>query len=438
MDRTKFYNDVTKKFLTRYGYDLAFKENIAGNIDDWEPEDRKKGLSAAHGNNWFRHRFNGKRLHSSALGSILKRMQMMSGSAAHPQRKLNITVYSSKYYALKLKDGFDNVWARVKDTVPAKERISMCQDYVRSHWEEESDEVKEEVAREADTHVPEESAEEYHNALETFDEVRIPLADALAERLGMHVVILAVGPVGSQRGEVRLRSVFSDTSSGQTSKVWGEFDRAGFTAAEVSLTRYGRAFFIAWPLLDPPLDPPLDPAGPTAMTTMRAVVPAVPPPPPPPPAVNAGTSSAPTAAIVPVPPADAPDQLPAAATLDPMERYQYRWTETQVDVHDLMITKQWGPRWKDLIEVMVQFEGSLLWHDDSLPRSAMRPEEIRTWMKEHRKPDDNYKILPKFRERMLAWWRDIGLTFRQEPQPETLAEDEEWPPKTVSAETLKR
>jgi adenine/guanine phosphoribosyltransferase-like PRPP-binding protein len=44
------------------------------------------------------------------------------------------------------------------------------------------------------------------SALETFDEVGIPLADALAERLGMHVVILAVGPVGSQRGEVRLRS----------------------------------------------------------------------------------------------------------------------------------------------------------------------------------------------------------------------------------------
>jgi hypothetical protein len=42
----------------------------------------------------------------------------------------------------------------------------------------------------------------------------------------------------------------------------------------------------------------------------------------------------------------------------------------------------------------------------------MRPEEIGTWMKEHRKPGDNHKILPKFGERMLAWWRDIGLAFR--------------------------
>jgi hypothetical protein len=43
-------------------------------------------------------------------------------------------------------------------------------------------------------------------ALETFDEVGLPLADALSERLGMHIVIMAVGPVGEQKGEVRLRT----------------------------------------------------------------------------------------------------------------------------------------------------------------------------------------------------------------------------------------
>jgi adenine/guanine phosphoribosyltransferase-like PRPP-binding protein len=42
--------------------------------------------------------------------------------------------------------------------------------------------------------------------LETFDEVGIPLADAVAEHLGMHVVIMAVGPVGDQKGEVQLRT----------------------------------------------------------------------------------------------------------------------------------------------------------------------------------------------------------------------------------------
>jgi hypothetical protein len=42
--------------------------------------------------------------------------------------------------------------------------------------------------------------------MEELDDVAIPLADALAERLGSHVVILVVGPDGGQGGEVRLRT----------------------------------------------------------------------------------------------------------------------------------------------------------------------------------------------------------------------------------------
>jgi hypothetical protein len=42
--------------------------------------------------------------------------------------------------------------------------------------------------------------------MESLSEVGIPMADALAERLGSHVVILVVGPVGSEKGEVCLRT----------------------------------------------------------------------------------------------------------------------------------------------------------------------------------------------------------------------------------------
>jgi hypothetical protein len=150
---------------------------------------------------------------------ILRRMQAMSGNAARPRRKTNLAQYSSKYYVSKLKQGFDAVWDNAKETVPPSARISMCQDYVKACWEQESEEVKTEIAAEADTQyeaemgeyrsmnsLPERTADEYHNALTTLDDVGIPLADALSERLGMHVMILAVGPVGSQKGEVRLRS----------------------------------------------------------------------------------------------------------------------------------------------------------------------------------------------------------------------------------------
>jgi hypothetical protein len=111
----------------------------------------------------------------------------------------------------------------------------MSQDYARTCWEKESPEFRAEVEEagiamhqadmeewKASRKIPEGSAEEYHkyvtreerreidqpssSAMESLNEVGIPLADALAERLGSHVVILIVGPVGSEKGEVCLRT----------------------------------------------------------------------------------------------------------------------------------------------------------------------------------------------------------------------------------------
>ncbi|KAJ7922764.1 hypothetical protein B0H13DRAFT_1865601 [Mycena leptocephala] len=411
MERGAFYDMVVKKFLTRYGYDLAVGDNVPGDIEDWVPADRKAGLNVeelaeendfqdvarkalrAKLGNWFRHRFTGKRLHNGAVNRILKRMQAMSGTAARPRRKPNVTLYSSKFYASKLKAGFDPLWEAAKETLPASARISMCQDYVKACWEKESDELKAEIAAESDAlhlealkkyrdlnSLPEQSAEEYHQALETFDEVGIPLADSLSERLGMHIVILAVGPVGSQRGEVRLRSVFSDTSVGQTTKMWGEFDRAAFTAAEVSLTRYGRAFFTkdecrarAWP--------PLEVAGMDNLLQMDDL------------------QSGAGAAAVPAPVVGA-----VAAPVLLVRRSRRR-----------------GYRARPLAPIRRRRRRGL---------TRLLGREIAVWMKEHRRAGDNDKILPDFGERLLAWWRKIGPEFRQTPRPEDLAEGEQWPPQS--------
>ena len=105
----------------------------------------------------------------------MKRMQAMSGNASRPRRKPNIAVYSSKYYASKLKDGFDTVWERAKEGLPPGARISMCQEYVKGCWEKELEEVREEIMAEADAlheaamkefrarnSLPGTSAKEYH------------------------------------------------------------------------------------------------------------------------------------------------------------------------------------------------------------------------------------------------------------------------------------
>jgi hypothetical protein len=102
-------------------------------------------------------------------------MQGMSGNAARLRRKPNVTLYSSKFYASKLKAGFDAVWEEAKETLPASSRISMCQEYVKECWGKETDELKAEIAAESDAlhmedlkkyrefnSVPEQSAEDYH------------------------------------------------------------------------------------------------------------------------------------------------------------------------------------------------------------------------------------------------------------------------------------
>jgi hypothetical protein len=44
-NRSQFYDGAVKKFFIRYGRDLGFEQNISGNIEDWEPRDRRAGLT---------------------------------------------------------------------------------------------------------------------------------------------------------------------------------------------------------------------------------------------------------------------------------------------------------------------------------------------------------------------------------------------------------
>ncbi|KAJ7186596.1 hypothetical protein C8R46DRAFT_1206600 [Mycena filopes] len=490
--RGAFYDDITKQFVTRYGYDLGVEKNVEGPIDAWIPVDRKAGLTQAELvvennwqaayvaklrgklGNWYRNRYTGKKVHSATLNNILKRMQAIAEGEKRPRRTPDVTLYSSKYYTLRMKAGFDELWASVKDTVPRGHRVSMCQDYVRGCWDKETEEFRRGITEESDAayatafakyrareNTAKQGAKEYHNALESFDEVGIPLADALSERLGMHVMILAVGPVGSQRGEVRLRSIFSDTSAGQTSKMWGEFDRTGFTAAEASITRYGRSFFTKeacreriWP---PPETPDmsellsLDGTGSAAAvggsasnatTTVetapveRASRPASANPASRPASPNpASRPASPNPASRPASPAPATPDEPRSDTPEPDVEGYAKWTKTQRGAYKLMQEKEgWGPRWTELIGAMLAFEESRLWETDGQLRpSHIRPEEYKVWMKEHRTAGDFNKVQAGFGERMLEWWRLVGPMGRGLPKPEGMGEEEAWPVRSAWA-----
>ncbi|KAJ7748846.1 hypothetical protein B0H14DRAFT_3513700 [Mycena olivaceomarginata] len=221
-------------FIRRYGYDLPFSENVDGNPEENPPvipgnpdaEEKKrrdairKQLRTSRGNpvcmkklaNYFRNRWKGKKVHEGTIKSILGTMQTMSGPGSRPRRKPAIQVYSKLHYATRIKPGFDSIWEKAKETLPPGARVAMSQDYVRTCWEKEDDDFREDIENQskelhqaalqewkASRKIPEGSAEEYHEAMESLNDVGIPLADALAERLGCHVVILAVGPVGIRK-----------------------------------------------------------------------------------------------------------------------------------------------------------------------------------------------------------------------------------------------
>ncbi|KAJ7173831.1 hypothetical protein C8R46DRAFT_1215745 [Mycena filopes] len=497
--RGAFYDDLLKAFVTRYGYDLDVEKNVEGGMEGWAPVNRKLGLTADElvvENNWqdayrkklrdklsgwCRNRFLAKKVHGAAIKSILKRMQAIAGGEKRPRRTPDVTLYSSKFYTSKLKAGFDEVWASAKETVPRSHRVSMCQDYMRGCWDKESEEFRQSITEESDAEyasawaqyrareeLQEHSAEEYHNALETLDEVGIPLADALSERLGMHVMILAVGPVGSQKGEVRLRSIFSDTRGGQTSKMWGEFDRSEFTAAEASITRYGRAFFArdvcrerAWPPLEG-----ADAAGdfsnllvlegaggggaPAALAPVEAVRGGAPDAPVQEAAARRGPASdAPRSPAHDVSRPATPDvshpatpdvsrpatpESPCSPTPDPEAHGYGNWTKTQKGAYKLMKGKVWGPKWTELIGAMLAFEESCLWDaDGQLRPSHIRPVKFKTWMKEHRTAGDFNKVQAGFGERMLEWWRVVGPMGRNLPKPDGFDEKDAWPARSAWA-----
>ncbi|KAJ7467750.1 hypothetical protein B0H11DRAFT_1921238 [Mycena galericulata] len=161
--RGKFYDDITKRFLRRYGYDLPVEDNAPGDVEDWVPVNRKAGLTGdelraendfqdeafkklrTKLSNWYRHRFLGKKVHRGALRSILKRMQSLGGGSMRPRRKSNLAYYSGKYYATRMKDGFDAEWEKAKTTLDTNMRVSMCQDYVNTKWEAETKEFKDKM-----------------------------------------------------------------------------------------------------------------------------------------------------------------------------------------------------------------------------------------------------------------------------------------------------
>ncbi|KAJ7885146.1 hypothetical protein B0H14DRAFT_2564089 [Mycena olivaceomarginata] len=324
----------------------------------------------------------------------------------------------------------------------------MSQDYLRSCWAKETDDFKAEgrkagrgnasdcaggmegIAQGSRGGAPKNTimTRLKTSAMETLNEVGIPMADCAGRAPGSHVVILVVGPVGSEKGEVCLRTNL------QTSRTWAQFDRKGFTAMENSITRYGRAAFSkeqcrarAWPPpeatdipsldgllpIDQPQAPPTSAAPtsapPTVANTLSAPYPA-------PVSALLSTLSAPVPTPAPTPVlAPAPVPVPAASAPAPasdgIDRSE--WSESLVEAHAYLSGKNWGPHWTALLDALVKHEWSFHHpeEDGKLPKLRSRPDAYEQWMKEHRLMQD-YGIPGDFGDALFDWWKELGPPTR--------------------------
>jgi hypothetical protein len=71
-------------------------------------------------------------------------------TAGRPRKKRILQVYSSRFYATKIKAGFDAHWAKEKGALPASERVSLMADWVRNSWEAETPEFRKAFTEEFD------------------------------------------------------------------------------------------------------------------------------------------------------------------------------------------------------------------------------------------------------------------------------------------------
>ncbi|KAJ7799343.1 hypothetical protein B0H14DRAFT_2617076 [Mycena olivaceomarginata] len=90
---------------------------------------------------------------------------------------------------------------------------------------------------------PNRTPEEFSASLKSAAHYLQPFVDTIAERFGMCVSILMVGPIGERGGRIEMRSVHSGKTRGVVEKDWPLHDPEGFTRVQSSMVDFGHHVF---------------------------------------------------------------------------------------------------------------------------------------------------------------------------------------------------
>jgi len=178
-DVGKFYSLVTRAFILAYGWDLPLEQDGTAeevtdasaaspldysDVDDVEVERRREMYNVLKKLQcWYRYQYKAVNSSESTKGSVQEILDVFQEmSVTRPRKQQAVQAYSNRFYKDKLKTDFDEAWNKVKGTVPAATRISMCNDYVREAWNKEPEEVRKGIEEETEKTFKEEM-EAYKN-----------------------------------------------------------------------------------------------------------------------------------------------------------------------------------------------------------------------------------------------------------------------------------
>ncbi|KAJ7264970.1 hypothetical protein B0H12DRAFT_1230603 [Mycena haematopus] len=174
-----------------------------------------------------------------------------------PVKSRTLHFYSRHFYAERIKPRVVTRWAALSRLSNPPPLINVRNAVTKEAWLAEMPEFRDEVMaaieKEHDTAVEAykialandvpSTAEEYSVALNNAAFYLQPFAEAARRQFGMNIAILMCGPIPDRGGRIEVRSVHAGFSNGLVPRIWSDFDRAGFDAAQRSFIAFTHKCF---------------------------------------------------------------------------------------------------------------------------------------------------------------------------------------------------
>ncbi|KAJ7795033.1 hypothetical protein B0H14DRAFT_3496424 [Mycena olivaceomarginata] len=274
-----FYTHIAKLYLKKYGYntawggDLEEGQDTADDVDEDEDIDTllpevAEARSAYYTKLrnkiavWYHAQYGGNVRTKQVPKTFKQLFDRAELEPSEPMRKRELHYYSTNFYVERIKPRFITRLAAA--TRAAAERgekppaeVALRQQVMKEAWLAETPAFWAEILQTIDklhaaaletykvalTNDTPSTAEEYSIALNNAAFYLTPFAEAAQQQFGMNVSILLCSPVPDRGGRIEVRSVHAGFSNGLVPRIWSDFDRGGFDAAQRSFVNFAHHCF---------------------------------------------------------------------------------------------------------------------------------------------------------------------------------------------------